>query len=34
LNRMVSQMKRGGGGFLVKQKEIAEALRRCIVSAG
>lgn len=33
LNRMVSQMKRGGGGFLVKQKEIAEALRRCIVSA-
>ena len=32
LNRMVSQMKRGGGGFLVKQKEIAEALRRCIVS--
>jgi hypothetical protein len=32
LNRMVSQIKRGGGGFLVKQKEIAEALRRCIVS--
>lgn len=30
LNRMTSQAKRGGGGFLLKYHEVAEVLRTCI----
>ena len=33
LNRMTSQAKRGGGGFLLKYHGVAETLRTCIVHA-
>lgn len=33
LNRMVSQSKRGGGGFIIKHAKMSNALRRCIVPA-
>jgi hypothetical protein len=31
LNRMQSQFKRGGGGMLVKQKEVVKAFRSFII---
>lgn len=32
LNRMTSQYKRGGGGFLIKNKEISNAFRKLILN--